>query len=62
MNSIDFMLVANSIVLIILILNQNDNLKGQKRTSSNPFLENTTATLLSLQFAVLLIKIKNSYF
>lgn len=65
-NTLTIILGINSIILIGLILNQNDSSKdsvtNQKSNSSiNPF-EKITWISLSLEFIVLLIKIKNNVF
>jgi hypothetical protein len=60
--SFSIILFINSIFLIILILNQNDNSKLQKNTTSNPLIEKITFVSVLIQFSILLIKIKNDYF
>jgi uncharacterized protein with PQ loop repeat len=61
-----FLLLINSILIILLILNQNDNIKdsitNQNSNSSNNPLENITWISFLFQLSLLLIKIKTNDF
>jgi preprotein translocase subunit SecG len=65
-NFINIILIANSLFLIILIFNQNDNIKntaiskssGGSSSLENPF-EKITWVSLFFQLTLLLFKVKN---
>ena len=61
-NTLTFLLIANSLITTILILNQNDSAKDllavkNSSTPTNP-LENFTWICLVIQLSLLLIKTK----
>jgi preprotein translocase subunit SecG len=66
LSPLTLILLINSLVIIVLILNQNDNTKDsvsyQNSSSSNNPLENITWISFILQLSLLLIKIKTTDF
>jgi len=61
-NQLNFFLLINSITLILLILNQNENSRDYNSIVSLNPLEKFTWFSLILELGIFLIKIKNSDF
>jgi uncharacterized protein with PQ loop repeat len=65
-NFLPFLFIINSIFLLFLIFNQNDSAKDSVTTQNSTSLENPfekiTWISFSLQFVILLIKIKTTDF